>query len=132
MIRELTCYKCKCSKCNHLWTTKTNDLPKSCPKCHRITWNDDYDFRDATVITETVKVSEKLGDVGANPAMAKFLATMVDPEPVADEWRFTSDKPQHDEQTDWWFRTQYLVSNPKRKRTVKVDEDDFDNILRVM
>jgi hypothetical protein len=51
MITELICYKCKCSKCNHLWTTKGNDLPKACPnpKCKRITWNDDFDFSKSPV-----------------------------------------------------------------------------------
>lgn len=60
MITELICYKCKCSKCNHLWTTKGHELPKACPnpKCKRITWNDDFDFSKAQIDASAIKAAE--------------------------------------------------------------------------
>ncbi len=84
MIRELICYSCKCSKCNHLWTTKTHTLPQACPKCRRVTWNDDYDFRDAPA--EPVKTPEPvkpLSDVAAFIAKAQ-AAKGITAEPIED------------------------------------------------
>jgi hypothetical protein len=53
---------------------------------------------------------------------------VTEPEPDEEEWRFTSDKPQYETPYDV-YRKQFLVSNPKRTRTVKVDEDNQDEII---
>lgn len=31
-------YKCECDRCGKTWTTKDLIVPKSCPKCRRVTW----------------------------------------------------------------------------------------------
>jgi rubrerythrin len=28
-----------CKRCGHLWSPKTNNLPKVCPKCKNPNWN---------------------------------------------------------------------------------------------
>ena len=40
MINEYICYKCKCEKCDKNWITKTHEVPKVCPKCHSVKWNE--------------------------------------------------------------------------------------------
>ncbi len=40
MINELICYKCKCDKCGHGWTTKSHTIPRVCSKCHSVKWNE--------------------------------------------------------------------------------------------
>lgn len=49
-----------------------------------------------------------------------------------EDWRFTKDKPQHDGQTDRWYRQQILAPEGKQRRTVRVDADDMDAILEVV
>jgi len=36
-----TVYDCTCQWCKHPWRTKTDKLPKVCPKCSRTTWDGD-------------------------------------------------------------------------------------------
>ena len=31
--------KCKCLRCGHEWTARTDDKPISCPRCKRYDWN---------------------------------------------------------------------------------------------
>lgn len=32
-------HQCQCERCGHCWRTKTDKLPKFCPKCKTIYWN---------------------------------------------------------------------------------------------
>lgn len=48
MIIEYICYKCGCDKCGHEWVTKTHDVPALCPRCKRVTWNEDSDAPQET------------------------------------------------------------------------------------
>lgn len=50
MTRELIIYICTCSKCKHVWNTKTHTKPDVCAKCHRKTWNDDEVAVSAPII----------------------------------------------------------------------------------
>lgn len=141
MIRELNVYRCICAKCKHSWVTKTHDLPDTCAKCKTKKWNVDY---SPVLIPETVEpeklvyveAASKFDGVPMNDATAAFLTKTViempEADPVADEWRFTNEKPQHDSTTDSWYRQQYLVNSPKRKRTVEVDAGNYDEIVQVM
>ena len=45
-----------------------------------------------------------------------------------DLWKFTSDGPEFPD-SGGVYRRQYLVSNPKKRRSVRVDEDDHDRII---
>lgn len=76
-------------------------------------------------------------DLGLADFIAKAQAKkgIVAHEPVgelveADEWLFTaaSNRPQQHDNGNF-YREQYLVSNPKKKRTVRVDEDNLDLII---
>lgn len=49
MIRELSVYRCICSKCKGTWITKDHALPVRCAKCNVKTWNDDFDFGAAQI-----------------------------------------------------------------------------------
>ncbi len=43
-------------------------------------------------------------------------------------WKFTKDRPEfHD--SGRVYRQQYLVSNPKQRRTVRVDDEDHEQII---
>lgn len=39
MITKAFVYKCSCESCSHQWTTKSDVIPKCCPKCHGVKWN---------------------------------------------------------------------------------------------
>lgn len=113
MITELICYKCKCSKCNHLWTTKGHELPKACPnpKCKRVTWNDDFDFSKSPV---SAPIPQPIAQVKPEPkdALTAFIekaqaskgivASEIitsEPEPI-DQWTGWTDEQQtYDDQT---------------------------------
>ena len=38
-IEEITVKKCKCERCRHNWITRSNTLPKVCPKCKSPYWD---------------------------------------------------------------------------------------------
>ena len=141
MIREMSVYRCICSKCGHSWITKTHELPANCAgaKCRTKLWNGDYTpeivptVQPLPVQLATETQLAKFDGVQMNDAMAKFLTKAVVEAPVEDvpdveDWRFTADRPQY-ETPDDVYRKQFLG---KRVRTVKVDADDLENILRVM
>lgn len=37
--RTVTVHDCRCERCGHTWTTKTDKLPGTCPKCKSIYWD---------------------------------------------------------------------------------------------
>ncbi len=141
MIHEMQCWRCKCSKCKHLWTTKTNDIPTACPKCHRITWNDDqteaptiaqvepqsFGVRLDAVITPDQSKQEKLA------ALRGLLGGTAQPivEPVVEDWRFTKDATQYGDDGNV-YRKQVLAPAGKRFRSVQVEDGNHDEIIRVM
>lgn len=53
------------------------------------------------------------------------------PEIIEEDWQFTSDRPTKQDSGDW-LRYQFLVGNPKKRRTVVVDEDDFECVRRIL
>ena len=42
MIEKNFTYKCKCSKCSHVWNTRKDALPDRCAACNVTGWNSDY------------------------------------------------------------------------------------------
>lgn len=145
MINELVIYRCYCSKCSHSWNTKTKQIPTVCAKCHSVKWNDDYSFDTPTAIDPpmitpivdpvTIPV---VPAAGAMSEIADFIAKaqaakgitqpIVEPVEIADEWIFTKDAPQFADDGNV-YRQQYLASNPKRKRSVQVDDFDHEKII---
>lgn len=71
---------------------------------------------------------------GMNDAMARFLAK-VDSRPIVEEveevWELTSDRATLNEDGRW-YRYQYLVTNPKRRRLVIVDEEDHNEVVKIV
>lgn len=63
MISELIIYKCKCSKCSHEWNTRSYSIPEVCPKCHRKTWNDDYQVKSAVEVTKQIQAEQEPDEV---------------------------------------------------------------------
>ena len=77
--------------------------------------------------------SGSMTDVFAFIAAAQSKKGIAQPieapqEAVTDQWCFTSEKPQYADDC-YVYRQQYLVSNPKRRRSVRVDEDDHDYLI---
>lgn len=50
------------------------------------------------------------------------------PVPVVEDWRFTKDNPQYDD-NGRVYRQQYLAPLGKRRRSVEVDADDLEQII---
>lgn len=76
MIHEYICYKCKCDKCGKDWITKSNDVPKVCPKCHSVKWNElspPAPQMDAIRQAETAQPSQLIPDEPKD-ALAAFIA----------------------------------------------------------
>jgi len=38
-VEKITVLKCKCERCGHEWITRTEEMPKVCPKCKSPYWN---------------------------------------------------------------------------------------------
>ena len=36
----------QCSKCNHQWIPRTDDLPATCPRCKSYSWNNETEVED--------------------------------------------------------------------------------------
>ena len=36
---EITVMKCTCERCGHGWITRSQEIPKVCPKCKNPYWN---------------------------------------------------------------------------------------------
>ena len=119
MIRELTVYRCICSKCSHSWVTKDHALPARCARCNVKTWNDDFDFSkaqidapqmDAIRQAETAQPSQLIPDEPKD-ALAAFIAKAqakkgIVPEPITieaepmDEWiGWGKEEQTYDDQT---------------------------------
>lgn len=71
------------------------------------------------------RAREALASMGSPKALDSFVA--FEPE----TWAFTSNNPTQQESGEW-LREQYLVSNPKKRRKVMVDEWDYTSIIRVI
>ena len=119
MIRELTVYRCICSKCSHSWVTKDHALPVRCARCNVKTWNDDFDFSKAHIEPppikdvqppQTAQPSQPITDEPKD-ALAAFIAKAqakkgivapiiaTDPEPM-DEWiGWGKEEQTYDDQT---------------------------------
>jgi hypothetical protein len=89
-------------------------------------------------VVETVPVkaieSPVIVPSGMNGAMARFLAK-VDTRPVTEQvedvWELTSDRATLNEDGRW-YRYQYLTTNPKRRRLVIVDEEDHNEVVKIV
>lgn len=145
MINEITNYRCKCNKCNHLWTTKTYDVPGKCPKCKRVTWNEGSEPATRLETLQAPTISQPIPTIQPEPqdALAAFIAkaqaikgitpgTMIasEPEPIEEVWQFTKDKVWYDEMNTPQ-RKQWLVGSKATFRIVEVNEFDYDVIERV-
>lgn len=85
-------------------------------------------------MTETVNVSAKLGNIGANPAMARFLANLEtdrsETQETPKEWQWARDAPQYDDNGNVYRKQGMMLANGKWTfRTVQVDADDLDRIV---
>ena len=71
---------------------------------------------------------------GMNDAMARFLAK-VDSKPIVEEveevWELTSDRATLNDDGRW-YRYQYLTSNPKKRRLVMVDEENYTDVIKII
>lgn len=146
MLREQMVYVCTCSKCSHKWITKVKEIPVRCAKCNRVTWNDDYDFslpQNAVVnplpVDDTsspfeplqAEIKQKLSLDQLKALIAPIesgVVTQAAPVPVVEDWRFTKDNPQYDD-NGRVYRQQYLAPLGKRRRSVEVDADDLEMII---
>lgn len=139
MIREYIGYKCTCWKCSHQWTTKSHALPKVCPACKRITWNDDYVPEPITPDVIGSAFGIRVDSIAELPKQDKLAAlrdlmggtSAIPIESEPEEWHFTKDKPQFNTDDGNWYRLQVLGSNPRKTRTVQVDESNYSEIVCV-
>lgn len=134
MINEITNYRCKCNKCNHLWTTKTFDVPDKCPKCKRVTWNEGSPPATQIESVQAPQIAKPSDDTQTKLERARAALMSVEERvsvPVVeevDDWKFTKAVPQFADNGNV-YRQQFRVSNGKPVyRNVEVDCDDLDCI----
>jgi hypothetical protein len=147
------CRYCKTTKWNDDYTPVSTpkktilDHVKELTTAQRMTLFDAFELccgmnRGACVCeAEAVQIVQSIPKVADEPkdALAAFIAKaqaskgivpseiITQAEPIADEWIFTKDKPDFPDNGNV-YRTQYLAANPKHRRTVRVDEYDYDLI----
>ncbi len=87
-------------------------------------------------VARDIPVGATIPDIPMNAAMAKFLASQngepqhIVTSEIVDDWRFTKDKPNYPDDGRA-YRQQILHPAGKRFRTVEVDIDNIETILRV-
>lgn len=137
------CYRCQCEKCGHQWTTKSNDLPRVCSKCKSVAWNEGC--APAPYVAEAIPDEYVPITLAPEDDLSAFIAraqakkgiepmAVVNPvteAPEVEEWDFNHSPPTQQESGEW-LREQYLVSNPKKRRKVVVDEWDYTSIVKVV
>lgn len=114
--------KCPRAKCGYEWTPRT-DTPKACPMCKQ------YFPREIVVELLDIKPITTLDD--RQPVQMVTRESLLDVFPEPEDWRFTKDKPEFHE-SGRVYRKQVLATNSKQTRTVEVDIDNPDEIVRVM
>ena len=77
---------------------------------------------------ENVPQNDVMAFIAKAQAAKGITQPIVAPVEIADEWIFTKDAPQFADDGNV-YRQQYLASNPKRKRSVQVDEFDHEKII---
>lgn len=151
MIIEKVCLECVCEQCDHTWTPASTGTPNICPKCKTKKWNEagqfinpDQRLRRNDVREAAEPIKEHSWDVYAAPGevpmskeekldnLRNLVAhpEILKPESV-DDYRFTKDPVQFHEDGNV-YRKQGLWPLMKRTRTVKVDPDDHESILKVV
>jgi hypothetical protein len=144
--------------CRHCKTTKWNDdyTPAVIPKktildyvrelttAQRMTLFESFELccgmnRGACICeVETVAVkpiaSPVIAPAGMNDAMARFMAKL-DSEPIIEQieetWELTNDKATLNDDGRW-YRYQYLTANPKKRRLVMVDEENYTDVIKII
>jgi len=106
MINEITNYRCKCNKCNHLWTTKTFVVPDKCPKCKRVTWNEGSEPAPRIETLESPIIAETTDDKQTKLERARAALMSVEARVFApvveefDEWQgWGKEEQTYDDQT---------------------------------
>jgi len=119
-------WSCTCEKCGNFWVSRSENIPKLCPSCKSVNW-DTQQTNPPSVIPKIESIAMPV----VQSSEPEFLDDDEDDEPEED-WRFTTkDKPQYADDGNV-YRKQVLWQVGKQFRTVKVDEDDHDNILEVL
>lgn len=138
MINEITNYRCKCNKCNHLWTTKTFDVPDKCPKCKRVTWNEGSEPAPRIDASPAPQIVEPSNDTQTKLERARAALMSVESRvfvPVVEdepEWQFAKDAPQYGEDGNVYRKQGMCVSGKWKFRNVQVDENDHNDIVRIV
>ena len=106
MINEITNYRCKCNKCNHLWTTKTFDVPDKCPKCKRVTWNEGSEPAPRIEAAQVPQIAKPSDDTQTKLERARAALMSVETKVFApvveeiDQWQgWGKEEQTYDDQT---------------------------------
>ena len=105
MISEFVCFKCKCEKCGHGWTTKAHVIPIRCAKCNSVRWNEGSDpFIDS--VPETSMVEPRIEDPQTKLERARAALLSAETKPQVqvsdeiDEWAgWGKEEQTYDDQT---------------------------------
>jgi hypothetical protein len=71
-IREVKAWQCGCDRCGHVWMPKDNAVPRMCPRCKSVKWDDGGADK---VPFEAKTLVEVLGDSGV-PKEKRFNTVM--------------------------------------------------------
>lgn len=134
MYREQTVYACTCAKCHGKWVTKTHDLPQRCAKCNAKGWNADHVVKSLFPIPEPQEANPQSEPVTIAPASTlDALRGLVDAvnakHEITEDWRFEKGVQYADDGSV--YRSQLLAPAFKRRRTVEVEIENHENIIRV-
>jgi len=146
MIRELSVYRCICSKCKGTWITKDHALPVRCAKCNVKTWNDDFDFGAAEIVAPALRsesvqapqIIEMTDDKQTKLERARAALMSVESRifvPVVEdepEWQFAKDAPQYGEDGNVYRKQGMCISGKWKFRSVQVDENDHNEVVRIV
>ena len=51
MTFDKNTYDCKCNACSHEWRARTPHLPRKCPKCTSVKWNDSGNKKYSVIVS---------------------------------------------------------------------------------
>ena len=144
-------WSCTCGQCSHKWLTRSDLLPRLCPKCKTMRWDTDLDTildrstlpideipmgKEDYVPEEEVKLVEKqalLADLRGKIGAIEVGATKIPwkPEPIEEEWVFVGTSVQFADDGNA-YRGQILLPHGKKRRSVQVDSENHESIIRIV
>lgn len=115
MIVPKTSFDCTCAHCGHDWSTRSENIPRSCPKCKRVTWNEDHDpTLEKKVVIRESRFAKPAPKIEKSPELDAII------DDVQNVW--VDDGQKFDEaRGEMWIIEKNILTGVRRKKELVGD-----------